>query len=213
MTIYLSPTPMELYKTHLPAHPLPTLIPPKQANLLQKMLAKFLDYALAALTLIGANPLQVPDSFDAATSTATLIEPGNYRLINIGRNESLFGLRMGSPVFTKANDNSTLVEWRVEPGTAPNEYTFFNIGLDTGMRTNNGGIYMSYLPRDDKSLSHVVTPVQGKPDTFIITVPRYGTWTAHKFDWDHNYEHAQVFCWPNTASEEQLWKFIRIDSI
>ncbi|KAK6992102.1 hypothetical protein R3P38DRAFT_2803148 [Favolaschia claudopus] len=182
------------------------------------MLSKVLDYALAALTLIGANPLQAPNSLDAALSTVTLIEPGNYRLINIGRNESLYGLRMGNPVFTKANENSTFAEWKVEPGPGPNEYKFFNIGWDTGMQTNNGGLYVSYLPKD-RTLTHVVAPVQGKADTFIV---RIGILRFHRkskililiesiFDWDTNWEYAKVFCWPNTASAEQLWKFIRID--
>ncbi|KAJ6566591.1 hypothetical protein B0H19DRAFT_1257793 [Mycena capillaripes] len=163
------------------------------------MLPKFLACGFAALALVRATPFKVNiESFDTAITAA--VEAGNYYLVNIGRNETLFGAEKGKPVYT-ANTPGTpgpLAKWKVEPGAKSNEYKLFNIALDSSTSTNNGVLYVSYGP-GDLSLTHIVTPVQGQADTFTpevliqsikITLPIRGTWSTQK--WDPNYEHYQV---------------------
>ncbi|KAJ6475591.1 hypothetical protein C8R45DRAFT_935232 [Mycena sanguinolenta] len=171
------------------------------------MLMKFLACGLTAMALVGATSFQ---SFDAAITSG--IEAGNYYLVNLGKNETLFGAGKGKPVYTKSTPDAPgllaqrKTQWKVQPGAVSNEYKFFNVGLNSSTSANNGRLYVSYGPLD-LSLTHVVTPVEAKTDTFIITLPGYGTWGTH---WDSYDKQTEVFFGTNTGSPEQLWKFIRI---
>ncbi|KAJ6534946.1 hypothetical protein B0H19DRAFT_1323080 [Mycena capillaripes] len=172
------------------------------------MLSKFLAFGLATLALVRATPFQVNIAVSFDTAVTAAVDPGNYYLVNVGRNETLFGAGKGQPVYTN-NITATpgpLGQWRVEPVAGSSEYRFFNIGLDSSTSANNGLLYVAYGP-SDLSLTHIITPVQGQADTFIvrtlayfprepevliqptkITQPRYGTWGAYKRDyWNNNY--------------------------
>ncbi|KAJ6598308.1 hypothetical protein DFH09DRAFT_1131525 [Mycena vulgaris] len=138
-----------------------------------KMLPKFLACGLAALALVRATPFQVNVAVSFDTAVTAGIEAGNYYLVNVGRNETLFGEGRG-PVFVKSIPGTPgpLAQWKVEPGAGSNEYKFLNIGLDYGTAGNNGCLYFWSGARD-QSRTHAVTPVQGKADTFIVRTPPF----------------------------------------
>ncbi|KAJ6491526.1 hypothetical protein DFH09DRAFT_1338494 [Mycena vulgaris] len=167
------------------------------------MLPKFLACGLAALAFVRATPSQVniAVSFDTAV-TAGPVQAGNYYLVNVGRNETIFSGDRFHQVVTKRIPSTPdpLAQWKVEPGAGSNEYKFFNIGLGCGMSNNNGCVYESCRSQPS---AYVVTPVQGKADTFTpevliqstkITHSQYGlpnAWTAVQWD-PYNHPDNQV---------------------
>ncbi|KAJ6491524.1 hypothetical protein DFH09DRAFT_1453312 [Mycena vulgaris] len=161
------------------------------------MLPKFLACGLAALAFVRATPSQVniAVSFDTAV-TAGPVQAGNYYLVNVGRNETAYAGSRWRNVITKSIPSTPdpLAQWKAEPGAGSNEYKFFNIGLGCGMSNNNGCVYESCHDHDRPS-AYVVTPVQGKADTFTpevliqstkITNPNYRgptrIWTTVQWD-------------------------------
>ncbi|KAJ7348094.1 hypothetical protein DFH08DRAFT_936749 [Mycena albidolilacea] len=164
------------------------------------MLPKFLACGLAALALVRATPFQVNIAVFFDTAVTAGIEAGNYCIVNIGRNETLSGVGKGQPAYTESTPGmpGPLAQWKVEPAVGSNEFKFFNIGLNSSTSTNNGQLYVSYGP-GDLSLTHAVTPVQGKADTFtpevliqstkITRILYGGAWTTY---WDSYYKRTQV---------------------
>jgi hypothetical protein len=84
------------------------------------MLPKFLACGLAALALVRATPFQVnlaggkspPYTLFSPihrvnlqpleTAVTAGVEAGNYSLVNVGKNETLFGAGKGQPVYMKS---------------------------------------------------------------------------------------------------------------
>ncbi|KAJ6491531.1 hypothetical protein DFH09DRAFT_1208163, partial [Mycena vulgaris] len=189
---------------HHPALSFPCA-PSLEAHILQHPPSPFLACGLAALALVRATPFQVniAVSFDTAV-TAGPVEAGNYYLVNVGRNETAFAGNRWRSVVTKSIPSTPdpLAQWKVEPGAGSNEYKFFNIGLGCGMSNNNGCVYESCRGQPS---TYVVTPVQGKADTFTV----HSVWITGPWD-PHNYQDNQVCYRKNVGSPDQWWKFIPI---
>ncbi|KAF7341486.1 hypothetical protein MVEN_01886000 [Mycena venus] len=154
------------------------------------MFPKFLVYGLAALALVRATSFQVNFAVSFDTAVTAGVEAGNYYLVNVGTNETLFGVGKGQPVYTSSVSGTPgpLAQWKVEIGAGPNEYKFINIGLGYTTSANNGQLYVSYGPGGDRPIN-IVTQVQGNADTFTITLSGYGTWSSY---WDTYYKRTQV---------------------
>ncbi|KAJ7324026.1 hypothetical protein DFH08DRAFT_817498 [Mycena albidolilacea] len=174
------------------------------------MFSKVLAFGLGAVALARAASLQTPMlvcNMNLVTSagpgkSSSALNPGVYNIYNVASTTQLRSYSNDQPIFVSYTREfpGPFGEWKVDPADSDG-FTITNQGLATPTYIDDAG--------------NIVAGTQ-KPEVFAINSAADGAFVVQRVNQDQVWTadgslgRSPVTLQPQSGSEEQLWRFLRI---